>query len=64
MESGLTQKESHPEQQFSSSVLEFVESLEFQDEGKHFIFLHQKFPPLLDIHKKIFLSKELHFRLF
>ena len=45
MESGLTQKELHPEQQISSSVLGFVECLEFQDEGKHFIFLHQKFPP-------------------
>ena len=54
MESGLTQKELHPEQQISSSVLDFVESLEFQDEGKHFIFLHQKFPPLLDIHIHFF----------
>ena len=54
MESGLTQKELHPEQQISSSVLDFVEFLEFQDEGKHFIFLHQKFPPLLDIHIHFF----------
>ena len=64
MESGLTQKELHPEQQISSSVLDFVESLEFQDEGKHFIFLHQKFSPLLDIHIHFFLTKELHFLLF
>ena len=46
MESGLAQKESHPEQHQSTSVFEFVESLEFQDEGKHFIFLdHQSHPP-------------------
>ena len=49
IDSGLTQKqtESHPEQyEQSSSVLEFVEYLVFQEEGKHFhIPNHHSHPP-------------------
>ena len=60
MESGLTQKESHPEQHLSSSVLEFVESLEFQDEGKHFSFLHRQ-SPLSKSMTHIFFKKRIAF---
>ena len=61
MESGLTQKELHPEQQISTLVLDFVESLEFQDEGKDFIILHQNFPPLIEIHINFFLNQRIAF---
>ena len=41
--------------------MDFVESLEFQAEGKHFIFLHQKFSPLLDIHIHLFFNQRIAF---